>query len=59
MIFPILLAYPAFYISVLALASIWVAYKQRSVCGLFAGLASGVMHNAWAAGFLRQMLIRN
>ena len=55
-LFPVLLAYPAFYASVLLLASIWMALKHRSLCGLFAGPASGIMHNAWAAGFLRQII---
>ena len=55
---PLLLAYPALYVSALILASLGISLKQRSLCGLLAGLASGIMHNAWAAGFLRQIVLR-
>ena len=55
---PALLAYPAMYFGALAVASVWTAARHKSPCGLLAGLASGIMHNAWAAGFLRQMIFR-
>ncbi len=47
---------PLGYVCVLLGASLYVALKQRSVCGLLAGLASGVMHMSWATGFLKQTL---
>lgn len=42
---------PAGYLSVLAGASAAIAIKHKSVCGLLAGAAAGIMHLAWAAGF--------
>ncbi|MEL6831177.1 MAG: glycosyltransferase family 2 protein, partial [Pseudomonadota bacterium] len=48
---------PGVYLVVLLLTSIWIAISQRSICGLFAGLASGIMHMSWAAGFLKQILL--
>ncbi|MCL4138807.1 UNVERIFIED_CONTAM: hypothetical protein GTU68_037026 [Idotea baltica] len=50
---------PFGYIGVLGLASLYVAYKNRSACGLLAGVALGAMHMSWAAGFVRQSLRRN
>ena len=50
------LALPGVYLLALALASVAVAAKKRSICGLLAGLASGVMHMSWSAGLFRQML---
>lgn len=47
---------PLGYVSILAAASVWVALKRRSVCGLFAGIAAGTMHMSWAAGFLREAI---
>ncbi len=47
---------PAVYTFILSAASLYVLMKQRSVCGLLAGPASGIMHLSWAAGFLRQAL---
>ena len=58
-VFPVFALYPAAYISALLLASIYIALKYKSACGLLAGLASGTMHIAWAAGFLRQFLLRS
>lgn len=43
---------PAGYLSILAGASLAIAVKQRSFCGLFAGLAAGTMHMSWGAGFI-------
>jgi succinoglycan biosynthesis protein ExoA len=48
------LALPAGYLGILLLASLGIALKHRSLCGLMAGPASAVMHMSWAAGFLRQ-----
>lgn len=48
---PALLAWPLAYLAVLMLTSIWVAYHQRSLCGLLAGPAAGLMHVSWALGF--------
>ncbi|CAN0284678.1 unnamed protein product, partial [Chrysoparadoxa australica] len=47
---------PLGYIGVLGLASILVASGKKSVCGLYAGLASGTMHMAWASGFLSEKI---
>ena len=52
---PLFLIYPAFYLAVLGAASIAIALKHKSVCGLLAGVASFTMHNAWGAGFLWQL----
>lgn len=53
---PWALLLPAGYLGALALASLLVAAKMKSACGLLAGLASFTMHMSWSAGFLRQML---
>jgi succinoglycan biosynthesis protein ExoA len=45
---------PLGYVGVLMLASVGVAIKHQSTCGLFAGIAAGTMHMSWAAGFLRE-----
>jgi succinoglycan biosynthesis protein ExoA len=50
---------PLGYVSILAAASVLVAWKHKSACGLFAGLAAGTMHMSWAAGFLREALLPN
>jgi succinoglycan biosynthesis protein ExoA len=50
------LVLPGFYLGALAFASIVVAAKHRSPCGLLAGLASATMHMSWSAGFFRQLL---
>lgn len=42
---------PAGYLSMLAGASVAIALKHNSACGLFSGVAAGTMHLAWAAGF--------
>jgi succinoglycan biosynthesis protein ExoA len=55
-VFPWALLAPAGYVAALALASVGVAARHRSACGLLAGLASGVMHMSWAAGYWRQTL---
>jgi succinoglycan biosynthesis protein ExoA len=53
---PALLLLPLAYLAVLALVSLAGAAKLGSACGLWAGVALGIMHNAWGAGFLRQAL---
>jgi succinoglycan biosynthesis protein ExoA len=50
------LALPAGYLTALALASLAIAIKNVSLCGLLAGCASAVMHMSWAAGFFRQLV---
>lgn len=47
---------PGSYLAALAGASLLVAARRLSPCGLLAGLASGVMHMSWSAGLLRQVL---
>jgi succinoglycan biosynthesis protein ExoA len=46
------LAWPLLYLSILLATSITLALSKRSLCGLLAGPAAGVMHTAWAMGFL-------
>jgi succinoglycan biosynthesis protein ExoA len=48
---------PGGYLAALALASITVAVRHRSACGLLAGAASAIMHMSWAAGFFRQIAL--
>lgn len=45
---------PLGYAAILALASLWMTVKHRSGCGLFAGLAAGIMHMSWACGYIVQ-----
>jgi len=52
--FPLALAAPAGYLALLVVASLAVAAKMKSPCGLLAGVASGIMHFSWSAGFIRQ-----
>lgn len=54
--FPPALVLPALYCAGLAAVSIGVALQRRSLCGLLAGLAAGVMHLAWALGFITGLL---
>lgn len=49
---PLLLLWPLTYLGALVLTSIAIAWRERSGCGLLAGVAAGVMHMSWAAGFL-------
>jgi succinoglycan biosynthesis protein ExoA len=57
-VFPPALAWPAFYLTVLAATSLLMAVRHRSVYGLLAGPAAAVMHTAWAVGFLSALLAR-
>jgi len=50
--------WPAAYAAVLGAASVGLAARHRSVCGLLAGPAAFVMHTAWAIGFFDGMLSR-
>lgn len=50
---PVWLFWPLLYLAVLVAASVWIARKHGSACGLLAGVAVAVMHNAWGAGFLQ------
>lgn len=49
---PWMLAWPVAYVGALVFASVGMAVKHRSVCGLLTGVAAGTMHAAWSAGFL-------
>jgi succinoglycan biosynthesis protein ExoA len=48
---PLLLWWPAAYFALLSSTSIFLATRQRSLCGLLSGPAAFVMHTAWALGF--------
>jgi succinoglycan biosynthesis protein ExoA len=48
---PILLLWPLLYMGALAAASVLLAWRHRSLCGLLAGPAAFVMHTSWAVGF--------
>jgi succinoglycan biosynthesis protein ExoA len=52
------LVWPAAYAAALAGASLLLAIRHRSRCGLAAGPAAAVMHTAWALGFLAGLLTR-
>lgn len=49
---PLLLIIPGVYAAILAVASLGLAVRHRSVCGLLGGPAALVMHASWAVGFL-------
>jgi succinoglycan biosynthesis protein ExoA len=51
------LALPGGYLAALALASIAVALKHRSACGLLAGLVSATIHMSWSVGLLMQLIL--
>lgn len=53
---PALLILPLAYLAVLVAVSVVCAVRLGSPCGLWAGVALGIMHNFWGAGFLRQAL---
>lgn len=53
---PAALTVPAAYVGILAVASVAIAVRRRSACGLLAGLAAATMHLAWGAGFMREWL---
>lgn len=45
-------AWPLLYLGVLLSASLWMALRHASPCGLWAGVALAAMHLPWGAGFL-------
>jgi succinoglycan biosynthesis protein ExoA len=47
--------FPGGYLAVLVAASLAMAMKKRSACGLLAGVASATMHMSWSAGLLKQL----
>jgi succinoglycan biosynthesis protein ExoA len=55
--FPAALAWPAFYLGVLAAVSVGLAVRSRSPAALLAGPAAVVMHTAWACGFLSTLVM--
>ena len=54
-VIPIALWIPTLYLLALISASLFIMVKQKSLCGVYAGVALGVMHMSWGAGFVRQM----
>lgn len=50
--------WPLVYLAVLLGASLWMALRHSSPCGLLAGLALAAMHLPWGAGFLTGLLRR-
>jgi succinoglycan biosynthesis protein ExoA len=51
------LVLPGGYLAALIAASLMVAVKHKSACGLLAGLASATMHMSWSLGLFRQFLM--
>ena len=47
-----LLIWPGIYLGALIAVSCVGAIKMRSPCGAWAGVVLGIIHNAWAAGFI-------
>jgi len=58
LVHPLFLGWPLLYLAVLAYASIWVALRLGSLCGLLAGPALATMHISWGAGFLSRLASR-
>lgn len=50
--------WPMAYLAVLLAASLWMARRHASPCGLLAGPALAAMHLPWGAGFLTGLLWR-
>lgn len=50
------LIWPALYAALLLGASLWMAIRHASLCGLWAGPALAAMHLPWGAGFLTGLL---
>ncbi|SMO91236.1 glycosyltransferase family 2 protein [Paracoccus laeviglucosivorans] len=50
------LAWPMLYLTVLVGASLAMAFRHSSTCGLWAGPALAAMHVPWGAGFLSGIL---
>jgi succinoglycan biosynthesis protein ExoA len=49
---PVLLLWPGAYVAALLAVSVQLAWRHRALCGLWAGVAAGTMHLAWATGFV-------
>ncbi|WP_077035546.1 glycosyltransferase family 2 protein [Pelomonas sp. KK5] len=49
--------WPAAYGGALLAASLQIAWRQRSLCGLLAGVAAATMHLSWGAGFLSGLVM--
>jgi len=49
---PLFWAFPLFYIACAIAVSVWIAFRNRSSCGLSAGLAMMIMHLSWGIGYL-------
>lgn len=54
---PVLLAWPLLYLTILLLTALGLAARHRSWVGLLAAPAAFAMHMAWAFGFLRGCLL--
>ncbi len=52
---PWILLVPGGYAGLLVATSGVMALRHRSACGLLTGLAAGIMHMSWAAGYLAQL----
>jgi succinoglycan biosynthesis protein ExoA len=52
---PVLLLWPFLYLLALIAISVQSVLSMRSLCGLWAGVALAIIHNAWALGFLSQL----
>jgi succinoglycan biosynthesis protein ExoA len=50
--FPTFWAWPLLYTSILVVASVSVAFRQKSLCGLLGTCAAMIMHFAWGIGFV-------
>ena len=56
LIWPAAWLWAGFYLATLMTVSAFACIRMRSPCGLWAGPALAIIHNAWGAGFLRQIL---
>jgi succinoglycan biosynthesis protein ExoA len=50
------LAWPAFYLFILAIAALSLAFRHASLCAIWAAPAALVMHSAWGLGFFSGVL---
>lgn len=51
-LWPVLLTLPVLYLLVLACVSLTSIALTKSLCGAWAGVVLGIIHNAWGAGFI-------
>jgi succinoglycan biosynthesis protein ExoA len=56
--FWVALVWPLLYVALLAGSSLGFALRRRAWCGLLTGPAAGVMHTAWALGFIAGLVAR-